>query len=104
MRRAVARLKLSGPRMTIAATVLLMIGAIGTANTALSAGLGLPPLGDVPLYRVNVTANGIQPGPGPTGKPELAWQTHVGEMHMVPILVDGRLIVGTNDGHLVALD
>jgi eukaryotic-like serine/threonine-protein kinase len=65
---------------------------------------GLPPLADVPFYRANPAANGVHPGPGPTGKPELAWRATVGEMHMVPILVDGLLIVGTNDGRVVALD
>lgn len=68
------------------------------------AATALPPLVDVPFYRGNVTANSIDPGPGPAGKPELAWRVNIGPMHMVPILVNGLLIVGTNDGKLVALD
>jgi outer membrane protein assembly factor BamB len=69
------------------------------------AGSALPPMADVLFYRGNPTANSVHPGPGPTGEPELAWRNaDVGEMHMVPILVDGLLIVGTNDGRVVALD
>jgi outer membrane protein assembly factor BamB len=90
--------------MAVVGTMLIMLGVMGPAGAVTSAASDLPPLGDIPLYRVNVTANGIQPGPGPTGKPELAWRVEVGDMHMVPILVDGQLIVGTNDGHLIAHD
>lgn len=64
----------------------------------------VPPLADVPFFRADPAANGIHPGPGPTGKPELAWRADVGDMHMVPILAQGLLIVGANDGRLVALD
>src|SRR5262245_29386451 len=101
--RAVEMVKHSGRTLAIAGVgvMLLSLAPVG-AMTAASP--DLPPLGDVPLYRANVTANGIQPGPGPEARPELAWHTNVGDMHMVPILVDGQLIVGTNNGHLVALD
>ena len=75
-----------------------------TPLTSTTTTAALPPLADIPLYRMNVTANGIDPGPGPTGKPTLAWRVDVGDMHMVPILAGGLLIVGTNDGRLVALD
>src|SRR5919197_4996975 len=57
-----------------------------------SAATQLPPLADVPFYRANSTANGIDPGPGPTGKPELAWRGHVGHIHLVPNLTEGKLI------------
>ena len=76
----------------------------GSAPRASTAAGALPLLADVPFFRADPAANGIHPGPGPTGKPELAWRTSVGDMHMVPILVDGLLIVGTNEGRLVALD
>jgi len=65
---------------------------------------GLPVVADIPLYRMNATANGIDPGPGPAGKPVVAWRQNVGETHMIPILVDGLLIVGTTHGRVAALD
>lgn len=64
----------------------------------------LPLLADVPLYRGDAAAHAIHPGPGPTGKPALAWQVNLGKTDIVPILVGGLLIVGTRDGRLVALD
>jgi outer membrane protein assembly factor BamB len=64
----------------------------------------LPDLADVAFYRVDPAARGIHPGPGPRGEPVLAWRAAVGGMHMVPILVGGRVLVGTTDGRLVALD
>jgi outer membrane protein assembly factor BamB len=76
----------------------------GSPGTSLPAAAQLPTLADVPFYRADRAAHAIDPGPGPTGKPELAWRVHVGAMHIVPILVGGALIVGTNDGRLVALD
>jgi outer membrane protein assembly factor BamB len=97
-------LRLKARRNAAVGMVLVMIGAIVPAGAVMSASSDLPQLGDIPLYRVNGTANGIQPGPGPTREPELAWRVDVGNMHMVPILVNGLLVVGTNDGHLVALD
>src|SRR6476659_2243894 len=99
IRRVVDMLKRSRRRTAIAGSVLMMLGAIGPAGAGTSAASDLPPLGDSPMYRVNVTANGIQPGPGPTGQPELAWQVNVSTREPVPILVNGLLIVGTTDGH-----
>ena len=75
-----------------------------TASPAASAAAQLPPLVDVPFYRGDPAGHGLEPGPGPTGQPQLAWRTKVGPMHMVPILVDGLVIVGTNSGQLVGLD
>ena len=99
--------RLSGRGTAIVASAVIVVGAagpVGAASSSSPAPTGLPPLADVPLFRVNTTANAIQPGPGPTGTPELAWKASIGAMHMTPILVDGLLIAGTNDGRLVALD
>ncbi|HEX6868164.1 MAG TPA: PQQ-binding-like beta-propeller repeat protein, partial [Candidatus Limnocylindrales bacterium] len=75
-----------------------------TATASPRAALTLPSLADVPFYRADPAAQGKHPGPGPSVQPVLAWRATVGDMHMVPVLVDGLLIVGTNDGRLVALD
>ena len=77
----------------------------GTDAPASSGGAGtIPPLGDVPFFRADPAAQGRHPGPGPASKPVLAWRVAVGSMHVVPILVDGMVIVGTNEGRLVAVD
>lgn len=72
--------------------------------SAPAAGDALPAMADVPFYRADPAATGVHPGPGPAAKPVLAWRTAVGSMHMVPILVDGLLIVGTEQGAVIALD
>jgi outer membrane protein assembly factor BamB len=90
----------------IVASMLLVLGcqsATPSPSSPVQSAAGLPPLVDVPFYRADTAARGIHPGPGPAAEPELAWRATVGEMHMVPILVDGLLIVGTNDERLVAL-
>jgi outer membrane protein assembly factor BamB len=47
----------------------------------------------------------IQPGPGPLTAPKIAWTHDLGNAAVLfPILVDGLVIDGTQDGHLVALD
>jgi outer membrane protein assembly factor BamB len=99
--------RLSGHWIAIVASAVMVMGAAGPAGAASSSSPSpgdLPPLADVPPFRVNTTASAIQPGPGPTGTPELAWKAPIGDMHTIPILVDGLLIAGTNDGRLVALD
>jgi len=98
--------RLSGRAMVVVASTLMIGGAFGTvpvsSSTPPPAG-DLPPLADVPLFRMDTAANAIQPGPGPRA-PELAWKASIGAMHTIPVLVDGLLIAGTNDGRLVALD
>ena len=91
--------------LTFVVVISVILGTAGLASAQSPGSEGsLPALPDVSLYRDNVAANGIDPGPGPLGQPTLAWQVNVGDLHMVPILVSGLLIVGTNDGRLVALD
>ena len=49
--------------------------------------------------------SGTQPGPGPTGEPVLIWSVKTdGPIQFNPILVSGVLYVGSDDGHLYALD
>src|SRR5262245_56829719 len=76
----------------------------GGAGPPVTAPEGLPTIADIPLYRANTTANGIDPGPGPAAKPVLAWRQNVGETHMVPILVNGLVIVGTIHGRIAAIE
>jgi outer membrane protein assembly factor BamB len=65
---------------------------------------GLPPLADVPFYRDDVLGRMVEPGPGPSGKPELAWEAEIGPTHWAPILVNGLIVVGNAAGVVVALD
>jgi outer membrane protein assembly factor BamB len=91
--------------MAFFAAAAFVMATAASAGAQSSGGQGaLPALPDVPLYRDNVTANAIDPGPGPASQPRLAWQANIGPSHIVPILVNGLVIVGLNDGHLVALD
>jgi len=59
---------------------------------------------DVPMYRMDPTHQNVQPGPGPDGQPQLVWSVKAGGASTTPILGDGTLFVGSDDGFLYALD
>jgi outer membrane protein assembly factor BamB len=59
---------------------------------------------DVPMYRMDPTHQNVQPGPGPLGQPQLAWSVKAGGASTTPILGDGTLFFGSEDGFLYALD
>jgi outer membrane protein assembly factor BamB len=60
---------------------------------------------DVPMYRMDPTHQGVQPGPGPDGQPQLVWSVKAGGgIEHSPVLGDGTLFVGSDDGNLYALD
>ena len=56
------------------------------------------------MYRMDPTHQGVQPGPGPDGQPQLIWSAKAGGAMSSPILGDGTLFVGSDDGHLYAFD
>jgi len=91
--------------LVIVPVILTVLGPAGVAPPAATAADGLPPLADVPFYRADALRSSIEIGPGPTAEPELAWE-HVLDAgaNTDPILVGGLLIVGDQDGHLVAID
>jgi outer membrane protein assembly factor BamB len=64
-----------------------------------------PPFRDVTSYRTNPERSGVQPGPRPSGDPVLIWSTKAdGPIQFNPVLASGVLFVGSDDGHLYALD
>jgi outer membrane protein assembly factor BamB len=64
----------------------------------------LPALGDIPFYRGDVLGQSIDPGPGPSGEPQLAWHASTGASSVWPLLVEALVIGGTPDGAAVAVD
>jgi len=79
----------------------------GTASgsRAPTAITSLPPMADVPFYRADDHRSSIYPGPGPVAEPQVAWQVQLGgAANFVPIVVDGKVIVGDLSGILRALD
>jgi outer membrane protein assembly factor BamB len=63
------------------------------------------PFPDVTSYRTDPERSGIQPGPGPSGDPVLIWSVKAaGPIQFNPVLASGILYVGSDDGHLYALD
>ena len=60
---------------------------------------------DVTMYRVDARRSGVQPGPVPQTTPVLIWsRTADAGIGLHPVLADGVLYVGSDDGRLYALD
>jgi outer membrane protein assembly factor BamB len=60
---------------------------------------------DVTMYRVDAQRSGVQPGPVPHTTPVLVWsRTADAGIGLHPVLADGVLYVGSDDGRLYALD
>jgi class 3 adenylate cyclase/outer membrane protein assembly factor BamB len=65
----------------------------------------LPAMADVPFYRVDTHRSSIYPGPGPVAEPQVAWQVQLdASANFVPIVVDGKVIVGDSSGIMYAHD
>lgn len=85
-------------------------GASGAApasatTAATPSSTGPAAFGDVPMYRMDPTHQSVQPGPGPDGQPQLVWSAKAGgAINTSPILGDGTLFFGSEDGYLHALD
>lgn len=78
--------------------------APGAATSSTPPSTGQVAFADVPMYRMDPTHLGVQPGPGPDGQPQLVWSAKAGGAMTSPILGDGILFVGSDDGYLYALD
>jgi outer membrane protein assembly factor BamB len=74
------------------------------AATAAVAPAGLPALADILFPRGDALSSAMNPGPGPVGRPETAWSTSVSTSTFFPILVGGLLVIGAEDGPVMALD
>jgi outer membrane protein assembly factor BamB len=80
------------------------VGARSPAPSATTTPHGQATFVDVPMYRMDPNHQGVQPGPGPDGQPQLMWSAKAGGAMSSPILGDGTLFVGGDDGHLYAFD
>jgi outer membrane protein assembly factor BamB/class 3 adenylate cyclase len=106
--RPAARWVLPGVAAAVVLIALLAANALlgspkGSSNP--SAITSLPPMADVPFYRVDAHRSSIYPGPGPVAEPQIAWQVQLAaSADFVPIVVDGKVIVGDSSGILRALD
>jgi outer membrane protein assembly factor BamB len=80
-------------------------GPASATTSANASSTGQAAFGDVPMYRMDPTHQGVQPGPGPDGQPQLVWSAKAGgAIRTSPILGDGTLFFGSDDGYLHALD
>jgi outer membrane protein assembly factor BamB len=60
---------------------------------------------DVTMYRIDPDRSNVHPGPGPTEKPVRIWSRKAdAPVHFHPVLAGGVLYVGSDDGHVYALD
>ena len=80
-------------------------GPASATTSATPSSTGPAAFGDVPMYRMDPTHQSVQPGPGPDGQPQLVWSAKArGPISTSPILGDGTLYFGSDDGFLYALD
>ena len=56
------------------------------------------------MYRMDPMHLAVQPGPGPDRQPSLVWRTKTGGAARSPILGNGTLFIGSDDGFLYALN
>ena len=81
--------------------------SIPVAPTPVASGAAtvLPPLVDVTSFRGGADRAAIEPGPGPVERPVLAWELPLDRPSVAfPILVGGLMIVGLDDGRIIAID
>ena len=92
-------------RRRAAASIVALLVVVGACQSASQSGSPAPAgFADVPMYRMDPTHQNVQPGPGPDGQPQLAWSVKAGGATTTPILGDGTLFFGSDDGFLYALD
>jgi eukaryotic-like serine/threonine-protein kinase len=61
--------------------------------------------GDVPTYRGDAARTGVMPGPGPSGKPQIAWQFQAdSQIRSSPTVSGGTAFITAVDGDVHALD
>ena len=95
----------SAPRAGSPTPGTSVAGAASAATSATTPSSGPAAFGDVPMYRMDPTHQGVQPGPGPDGQPQLVWSAKAGgAISSSPVLGDGTLFFGSDDGYLHALD
>lgn len=59
---------------------------------------------DVPMFHVDPSHTGVNPGPGPIANPRVLWQLETGGMRSSPVVVAGTVYAGALDGFLLAVD
>jgi outer membrane protein assembly factor BamB/class 3 adenylate cyclase len=67
----------------------------------------IPPLSSLTMYHAGPDRTGLMPGPGPTGKPSIAWDVSRSgaiPFSIMPLVASGRVIVADASGTLAALD
>ncbi|MDQ3938621.1 MAG: PQQ-binding-like beta-propeller repeat protein, partial [Chloroflexota bacterium] len=93
------------PVLRMLLLTLLMLALLGFSLVILSRPPG--PEAGVLMYHGGPERTGVLPGPGPAGEPFIAWQAVVAgpvPFSLMPIVADGRVIVGDQDGGVHALD
>lgn len=85
----------------LAPLLILALLSSGAGSVALAAQTA----NGVATFQGDAARTGEQPGPAPEGAPSLAWQFETGDaVRSSPVIADGTLYIGSNDGFLYALD
>jgi outer membrane protein assembly factor BamB len=103
--------RIEGPRSACLAIILVLIAdgcgpsVVSPNPSASRPSAAAGTFADVTMYRVDPDRSNVHPGPGPAEKPVLIWSRKAGaSVHFHPVLAGGVLYVGSDDGHVYALD
>lgn len=86
---------------------LLLLAGLVTAATRMERPGAVAKASEAPatMFRGDAAHTGIYPGPAPRGYGGLLWRAATGgPVRSTPAVVDGRLFVGSADGHVYALN
>jgi len=93
------------PLHRVATRVVRIISTLAVASALIPALVLAQTADGTATFHGDLGRTGEQPGPAPAGDPTLAWRFETqGAVQAAPVVADGVLYVGSNDGSLYALD
>ena len=93
------------PLRRIATRSIRIVSTMAVATALIPVVVMAQTADDTSTFHGDLGRTGAQPGPAPSGDPTLAWRFETqGAVRAAPVVAEGVLYVGSNDGSLYALD
>jgi outer membrane protein assembly factor BamB len=100
----------AGTPMATQSTAAPATSVPSATDTPVVGPVGLPPIGDIPYYKVDASRSGVHPGPGPMVEPVEAWNVQLGcsaggaGTGVTGVIGSGLLVVGCDAPRVFAID